>query len=488
MSTVLTGNAAHVTTPLTATIVSIADNGSGAARLATAAPHLFGSSDSIQIAAGPISGTFVISVIDATHFDAVGSTFTVTATGVAVDLSITPQVLVPTDGDPLSAQISGLLSGFQAVLDRTQYLAGQVRASNATTLARTNASQNWQPAFTWTSPAGPYLLCWDDFNSATDAGSQRWLLGSFSAGGSPVVEIFYGSGTDPATSNWTQLGGNIASQEPPTGMCLDSAGTVWVSIAGGGGANTAQAWSCPSGGSFALVSNIGVTACTDFQIVAVGAQTIGAYGSSTAGDAELRQVSPVSSLFGGLTAGAWILKSNGSYALAIPKVAGGGNAYVSPTGATWTSTALSGVIGGANTPIDAAWNPSLLVWCLAVAVSGGGTKFFTSSDGQSWVASSATLASAPFTSGSLAMASVAGRFVALGYNSGTETSQVVYSDDAIHWYGTQAFLYSGIAAVPVIASSPTQLAACAAIPRTVTSGTQPVRFSLQAGLPTAPLP
>lgn len=130
MSTILTGTPSNVTTPLSAAITSLANNGSGAIRVATSTPHLFGNGDAlVQLSSfggglSSLNGTvWVIAVIDPSHFDLVGSTFTSSGTGVATDYSITPSVQVPTDGDPFSAQLSGLLSAYQALLDRTQWLA-----------------------------------------------------------------------------------------------------------------------------------------------------------------------------------------------------------------------------------------------------------------------------------------------------------------------------------------------------------------------------
>jgi hypothetical protein len=128
MSDIMTGTPANVTSPLVATVSSLSNNGSGAIRVQTSAPHLFGSGDTVSMAADPAFGDFTITVFDPTHFDLVGSTYTSTGTGTATDLSLTPQILVPTDGDTFSAQLSGLLSSQQAFLDRTQYLQGQVVA------------------------------------------------------------------------------------------------------------------------------------------------------------------------------------------------------------------------------------------------------------------------------------------------------------------------------------------------------------------------
>lgn len=124
MSLVLSGNAAHVNVALAATIVGMADNGSGVIRVQTSAAHHFASDDYVHITTitTVIDDYFSITVIDATHFDLVGSTYTGTGTGTAADVSLTPQIQVPTDGDTFSLQLSGMLSALQALADRTQAL------------------------------------------------------------------------------------------------------------------------------------------------------------------------------------------------------------------------------------------------------------------------------------------------------------------------------------------------------------------------------
>ena len=128
MSIVLNGNPGNVTTPLTATITALSNNGSGEIRVTTSAPHLFGPNDYVTIAVGAFTWTFQITVIDGTHFDLNGSVYNATDTGTATDASLTPQVFVPTDGDTFSQQLSGALSSIQALLDRDQFIAHQIQA------------------------------------------------------------------------------------------------------------------------------------------------------------------------------------------------------------------------------------------------------------------------------------------------------------------------------------------------------------------------
>jgi hypothetical protein len=157
MSDVLTGNPAHITTPLSATVVGLANNGSGAIRVNTLAAHLFGTSDNVNVVAGSaVNGVYVISVIDSTHFDLVGSTYVFSASGTATDQSLTPQILVPTDGDTFSQQLSGGLSAIQALCDRTQYLQQHSAASGGYYVAAIGTAAIG--AASWTGTAFNTLL------------------------------------------------------------------------------------------------------------------------------------------------------------------------------------------------------------------------------------------------------------------------------------------------------------------------------------------
>lgn len=158
MSTIQTGNPANVTTPLVRTIVSMADNGAGLIRVQTSAPHLFGQSDRVVINnpghVFPGEGIYPIIAIDPTHFDCVGSAFSGTSTGFATDCSLTPQVQLPSDGDPTNAQLSGLLSAYQAILDRLQYIQARTypRLISVQTFGQTGTqSTNYWGSGNWHS-------------------------------------------------------------------------------------------------------------------------------------------------------------------------------------------------------------------------------------------------------------------------------------------------------------------------------------------------
>lgn len=144
MSIIMSGDPSNITTPLVATIVGMSDNGSGEIRVLTSAPHLFATDDyvHIQTSTTVIDTYYPITVIDATHFDLVGSTYTGTGTGTATDSSLTPQILVPTDGDPGSLQLSGMLSAIKGTIDRTQYLAKSITTRSVLVVHVTAAHAN----------------------------------------------------------------------------------------------------------------------------------------------------------------------------------------------------------------------------------------------------------------------------------------------------------------------------------------------------------
>lgn len=186
MSVALSGDTNNLTSPLQANVTSTADNGSGAIRVQTAAPHLFGSGDVVEVFTDTSEGTFSITVSDSTHFDLVGSTFTSSGSGEAVDFSLTPQILVPTDGDTFSSQLSGLLSAFQGVMDRTQRLQDEI-----VTNYNDNAVE-WRPGYfpdivsaTWSSIGA---VCWDPDQA-------KWILAGLVTATSHV-QIVWGRGGD----------------------------------------------------------------------------------------------------------------------------------------------------------------------------------------------------------------------------------------------------------------------------------------------------
>ncbi len=218
MSLVITGDASHVTS-LSATVVGIANNGSGAERVQTSAPHLFGNGDyvnlQVTISAVAVNQYGTIAVIDSTHFDLVGSTYTATGTGTAFDLSLTPQIQVPTDGDTASLQLSGVLSSLQALADRTQAL--RFVATSRTTLLATVAANAIVPIPAWCTAV--------------------LVFGSGGGGGG-------GSGAQIGTATALQIagggGGAGAKQAVLFIPIIGGATAIEVSIGGGGAGGVAS--------------------------------------------------------------------------------------------------------------------------------------------------------------------------------------------------------------------------------------------------------
>lgn len=152
MSTQYSGNPANVSDSLTRTITGCANNGSGKIRVTTSASHLFSTFDLVIVTGvtgtTEANGTWVITVIDSTHLDLVGSTFThaYVSGGSVTDHSLTPAATLPSDGEQLTA--ATVLAAFQLLLDRTQFLATEELASPVVSIVaptpfNISYGQNW---------------------------------------------------------------------------------------------------------------------------------------------------------------------------------------------------------------------------------------------------------------------------------------------------------------------------------------------------------
>ena len=130
----LTGDPTHITTPISRSVTGLTNNGSGAIRVTTSVPHEFGPGDTVDMQASPAVGYFTIAIVSPTTFDLVGSTYTTTGTGTAIDVSLTPQIRVPIDGLTGSLQLSGMLSTIEGILDRTQFIRGKTLFSEYVTV------------------------------------------------------------------------------------------------------------------------------------------------------------------------------------------------------------------------------------------------------------------------------------------------------------------------------------------------------------------
>lgn len=129
MSTIISGDAANVSNNLTRSL-SDATNASPIV-CETTVSHLYADGDTVVVSGvvgnTAANGTWVIVVTDATHFQLVGSTGNgaYVSGGTVVDTALTPQFTIPSDGDVFNAAAFNV--AFEALADRTQFLAQGMR-------------------------------------------------------------------------------------------------------------------------------------------------------------------------------------------------------------------------------------------------------------------------------------------------------------------------------------------------------------------------
>lgn len=216
MSTIITGNAANVTTPLHATILS-AVAGSGITTCTTTAPHLFGGNDIILVTGATgmtgLNAQWTITVTGSTTFtvpSALSGTYGASS-ATAVDYSMTPQIQVPSDGDPTNVQLSGLLSGLQALADRTQFLAEIV--------SRTPLGWAWTYFGDLTFSGARCTVEWANLSNLTsDASANGDWFGAWTWDTTSTVTAFAGSVT-------TYASGAALNVAAPNAVGLSSAFT-----------------------------------------------------------------------------------------------------------------------------------------------------------------------------------------------------------------------------------------------------------------------
>lgn len=273
--------------------------------------------------------------------------------------------------------------------------------------------------------------------------SQYWIFSAYNLG----VTTYYTGGD----GIWTSLASLIAPGSlptPPTDFDISaeaagSPGTVWLAAVNG---LNFDLWKlAPGGSSFTLIANLAVaTGCTDVQLAQApassGKAVYVAVGATSGGNASLGWAddSGSHSQTAVTTATLWLLESNGSYGIAIPKQAIAGlNAFKSnAAGTTWTGTPIG--LGATDVPIALTWNKIRSLWFLAVNVTGTGgvNTFYSSPDGVTWTNVGTTLTGHANTFTDL---KALGPFL-LGCDSdGTSTPTIrlyASADGGFTWYAT----------------------------------------------------
>ena len=495
MSITLTGNPANVTTPLVATITALSSDG-GLVKVATAAPHLFGTYDLVSIAGtGVADGQWPITVIDSTHFDLVGSTYSSTATGTATNLSLTPQISVPTDGDTFSCQISGLLSSQQATLDRTQYLQRQALASQNQTL--TLPALNWSMRMLCPSADGQNSATWDPVGNVWMVGansSSTFVRLETTAGfdnavgavGTPAVKII---GTPDISPSGTAIADSVARDQLISGT---ASGSYYISFLDQT-AHTAQVFACNPSGANSWVSTRTISSVvTHLYLVTLPSGTLVYYqvGTTLAATGVSYSTDQGTtwhdSVYDSPTlplATNGILKSNGSIVIAMPRLNGSAslNYLTSTDGHSWTSQNLpaSVITTILDYPSGLDWDATNSLWILAITRNVTKTAIYSSPDGSTWTfVSEFTIPSHVLSD----LACVGQTYVAVTTDeSSGGPCRVVYSiDKGLSWRYAPAWLAANWASAdahwtpPRLASGPNGFALLNALE---------FRFSMFAGAP-----
>lgn len=209
----VTGNPANVSDSLQRTITGCSSGTGGAVRVQTSVAHLFATNDYTRVASvvgtTEANGVWQLNVIDATHFDLVGTTFAnaYVSGGTATDISLTPFFQMPNNAEP--GTVESILAAISTLADRTQFL--QHRAFTATAIGMANLD-------TYTSPA---------------SGEQRIGILDISGGGGGGG----GGHNGITTADWSDTGGGAGSSGARKLVAfLIPNSTVFTATVGAGGA------------------------------------------------------------------------------------------------------------------------------------------------------------------------------------------------------------------------------------------------------------
>ena len=327
----------------------------------------------------------------------------------------------------------------------------------------------------WNAPVSAQTLTSDaaaqSGAAAYDPLNGRWLVATVQTSLQNLRVWTSYDGNDP----WIDVGGGTAWAFPSvtTGLlavCQDPTDptTIWATGIYGTGVNFQTVKNVAGTySSVAGASQTGVSGLTDVQLLTFNGYIILAYGSSAISPDLWSSNNGFSSKtvagLGG-TIQHWILKQNGSLAIAAPAygVPGGGGTwpriYTTPDGHTWTqqTASLGSLMGASDTITGLDWGADAggACWLLNVLLAAGGTKTLRSADGINW-----TLAGTTATSISYALCALGNTWYSVLTPDVQSVKRIAVSPNGgVNWYQTPAIMApaGGAGNNPVILGSPSQ--------------------------------
>lgn len=378
--------------------------------------------------------------------------------------------------------------------EEMNYVLGQVTDDMVALQEHTLAlSLGWCPSFNTNGSLafGTSALaaaCWDP-------SVNLWVTLQCNASGSPAAHVFVTYGLDQA-AGWAQIGSGITSTSNnwyAGAVCHDPAAAGRLLIAGVDSANTLAIYNWNLS-AWSLAFSSGAYTYYGVQLAVLGSVVICAASTSGSGDNDIvsssNDFSTHNSFSSGIAMSAgtnWLLESNGTIALAIPRMSGEYTVFYTSDGVTWTpESGLSSIIASGNTVVGLVWSTDAEGPCWIVAAqSASGQPFWCrSSDGITWNTQAGGVTTNMVVT---SMASLGNSLLVcqLGdASSGGASGQIFSVDGGVTWYqspstfaSSQAHPSNGYIQGQVVASDTNFLA----------FNNLNARFSNPAALPSTPL-
>lgn len=193
MASFMTGDDRQVSNSLTQTIITCTN--ASPIEATTTVNHGFATGDRVRVAGvlgcTAANGDFRITVTSATTFTLDGSTgngaYNPSSEATAVDLSLTPQFQIPSDGDTLDA--ASVNAAFEGLADRTQFLNAGLQTGLATETSRAEAAEAAETLRATTA------------EDSLSVDIQRTLLGIATPGGDLHAALWW-----PSQRTWVVCG------------------------------------------------------------------------------------------------------------------------------------------------------------------------------------------------------------------------------------------------------------------------------------------